>query len=70
MEHENLNNQESAQLGTVAVSGSKQIDEKKMREFIDHWERMIYPYDETHDQKRAIKTVITELDTWLRVYCR
>jgi len=51
------------------VSGSKHIEETKMREFIAHWERMIYPYEETHDQKRAIKTVITELDTWLRVYC-
>ena len=50
------------------VLNSKQIDEKKIREFIDHWERIIYPYEETNDQKRAIKTLITELDTLLRIY--
>lgn len=28
---------------------------------IDRWERTIYPYDADHDQKRAIKSVLIEL---------
>ena len=51
------------------VSGNKVIDESRIKDFIEHWERIIYPYNEENDQHRAVKTVLVELENVCRVYC-
>jgi len=51
------------------VSGSKVIDESRIKDFIKHWERIIYPYNEENDQHRAVKTVLVELENVCRAYC-
>lgn len=43
----------------------KYLSETTLKEFIKHWENLIYPYNETHPESRAIKTVIVELDRWM-----
>lgn len=52
------------------IDSGKSLPIESVKEFIEHWQRIIAPVDLERPEKRAIYTVITELETYTRVYCR
>lgn len=71
MSTENVSNKERGNGVLADVIGSdKSLPVESVKEFIEHWQRIIYPVDLEHHEKRAIHTVITELETYTRVHCR